>query len=118
MARATPDDHETAKNCKCETYRIDRLNGCALPYGCKATASRLLNKLPPKWNPQFSEIHHSGDLENDDLTEGKAIENGSISTFNPDMTVRGGLTQGFRVFAEVGKEPHLPAVCNGPPRGE
>ena len=81
-------------------------------------ASRLLNKLPSKWNPKFSGNLGSGGLDNNGSLEDGVEEERAIFTFNPDVTTQGCLAQGYRVFTELERGPHLPGIWDDPPREE
>ena len=110
VARVMPGDHRSTKKCKCERCTMDHLSECALPYSCKLAALKLIDKLPPKWDPRILENQSASYPRDADPSEDDTVNNGALITFNPDMTTRGCLAQGFRVFASPEREPRLPAI--------
>ena len=116
VTRVQFDDHRLSRECHCDPCRQDRLAGCTNPQGCASAAARLLNKLPPKWNPCFP-----GDDEPEvpeDLVgegDGGVVEN---LTFAPDLTLRGDLSEGFRVFADPERQQNAPATHSDLPASQ
>ena len=93
---------------------MDCLSGCALPYSCKLAALKLIDKLPPKWDPRFLENQSASYPRDADCSEDDTANNEALITFNPDMMTRGCLAHGFRVFASPEREPCLPAIRDDP----
>jgi len=96
VAKVQSDNHKPTANCKCDTCKSHRMEGCTSPYMCKEAASKVLNKLPPKWDPRISDINAATEETNDENDNNSNTD----TRFNPDLTVQNNLAEGFRVFAD------------------
>lgn len=102
-----PGNHKLDDKCKCDMCELDHQASCIKPHGCASTALKLLNKLPPKWDPRFTEMNRAETL--DDASEEDV--NREVVTFNVSITMMGRLSEGFRVFTNV-KKLNAMAMCN------
>ncbi|KAI1791995.1 hypothetical protein LXA43DRAFT_919612, partial [Ganoderma leucocontextum] len=95
-----PEHREADRShCQCEPCRdIRERTGCLHPYACYARAKRLLDTLPPKWDPRGQ---HPEDTENQECDATQSTEDhGSASVFDQSVTTRGDVGQIFRVFTD------------------
>ncbi|KAF8868480.1 hypothetical protein BD779DRAFT_1460543, partial [Infundibulicybe gibba] len=88
--KTMPTNHKTRKNCACTSCRTDRNNGCENPTKCRQKAASMLNNLPPKWNPSINPVENA-------VPNQLAIDQ---VRFEKDVTTRGDLKEGFRVFTD------------------
>ncbi|KAE9409448.1 hypothetical protein BT96DRAFT_771415, partial [Gymnopus androsaceus JB14] len=90
------DDHSPDALCKydeCEFIR--ETYNCEHPHGCAQQATKLLNTLPPKWDPR-SELP-------EDYQEPPKIhpnEIGNKIQFDSQVTTKGTLTDIFQIFTD------------------
>ncbi|KAH9858142.1 hypothetical protein C2E23DRAFT_718956, partial [Lenzites betulinus] len=104
--------HEGHDDCECDrcTYLMAEL-GCACPHKCYERAERFLGALPPKWDPRGE---HPCDFEDQmmaDAIEAFPSEDGTPVPFDRRITVRGSLSNAFRVFeGRPVYDGHLPEV--------
>ncbi|KAI0054456.1 hypothetical protein BV25DRAFT_1769617, partial [Artomyces pyxidatus] len=109
---STTPPHVPHAACACSTCTYDRLFvNCTNPHGCCTTALRLLETLPPKWDPTVTPVPDGLTLTHRRWranTEAIATREGSV-TFDPTITIRGDLAEGFRVFTNETSASPLPA---------
>ena len=104
------EDHRPADSCKCEACSIEHAGGCTKPHGCQRAALRLLDKLPPKWNPRVA------DSTAQDVAEVSNDSDDSF-TFDANLTTKGTLTEGFRVFTSLRNGLNAEALRDDLPGG-
>jgi ribonuclease HI len=94
--------HRPRRDCKCDRCQNVRTStGCNNPHKCYLRAQKLMDALPPKWNPQkaLTEDRH--------LVTGPDVP-GDAEYFNNNITVEGPLANAFRIFTEGPKSNALP----------
>jgi hypothetical protein len=116
VTRVRHGDHKLSGKCKCDTCGQDRLAGCTNPHGCSSAATRLLDKLPPKWSPC---LPGDDDLDlSEDMYGGGDVEDVEIFTFTSNLMVQGDLAKGFRVFTSPEKRHDAPVNRHGLSTGQ
>ncbi|KZT22152.1 hypothetical protein NEOLEDRAFT_1218614, partial [Neolentinus lepideus HHB14362 ss-1] len=105
--------HNTRYDCACPACARDRSKGCTHPKECLKTAKIIKAEIEnSKWDPW------SIPEENDGLSLTRhrrrankvALQNDDTLTFDPSVSLRGGITQGFRLFTDP------KASCRDPAR--
>ena len=113
--RANPD-HRRRPSCECNECHRDRtVHNCENPARCVEAATKLVERLQPKWNPTDAEW-----TDGLSLTKSRKRKNERARTYNDrivfDPSIQDGpaLEHGVRVFVD---QPELPArTVRRPPR--
>lgn len=110
----TPDrrnPHQPTNYCRCQDCCEDRTNFCLTPHECAMEALTRINLTFPKLNPLLPDPHH-GNLSltpNRKFRNLAARENNEAVLFDPTMTTKNHLSEGFRVFTDPERLPRNPA---------
>ncbi|KAE9385266.1 hypothetical protein BT96DRAFT_755928, partial [Gymnopus androsaceus JB14] len=82
-------DHQPNSLCECvDCNKIREMYECDHPHGCARQATKLLDTLPPKWDPR-SELP-------EDYQEAPGVK----ALFDNRVTTRGSLADIFRIFTD------------------
>ncbi|KAF9026933.1 hypothetical protein BDZ89DRAFT_952551, partial [Hymenopellis radicata] len=100
--------HTQTRACRCPSCADDRRAGCVAPYLCVQHAISLLERLPPKWNPQNEtpspfrdfEAESQADVPDVTLVRDLLHNDPSSACFLPHVTLAS-VTDGFRVFTNA-----------------
>ena len=103
--------HHPIKTCVCNSCKEDRRRGCANPNKCSRTAHEILQGLHPKFDPKINPpddnltlTHRRREKNNMNRSQKK----GKI-LFDPSVTLRTGLADGFRIFTNPERLSNAPA---------
>ncbi|KAF8896002.1 hypothetical protein BD779DRAFT_1433175, partial [Infundibulicybe gibba] len=94
-----PPRHKMRRNCACESCKDERRSGCENPPKCRRKGEATLMALPTKWNP-MADPGAMEPVEPERPEEIRRNERDEIVCFNKDVTTRGSLKEGFRVFTD------------------
>ncbi|KAG2750377.1 hypothetical protein P692DRAFT_201711540 [Suillus brevipes Sb2] len=106
--RNTHNPHAT---CACQDCEEDKQTGCNNPHKCATTAKNTLDKIHPKYNLNTSS-------KKDDLTlTHRRLEKNTQArkqpqtevTFNPSITIKKDLSEGFSIFVDPMRPIPIPA---------
>ncbi|KNZ80733.1 Ribonuclease H1 [Termitomyces sp. J132] len=89
------DRHKSHKNCACPICKELQRKGCSNPHKCSKTACTYISKLDKKWNP-----NHKGKDRNIRDDEREMITGEDTHIFELNLTTKGPLRDGFRVFVK------------------
>lgn len=104
--------HSNRKNCACPHCREDRRSkNCKHPNKCTSQAGRIINALDQIWHPYYNP-------NRDDLTLTKRRKEKNLKahaertdvTFDPTVTERGDVQEGFRAFTKQPTTRTRPAL--------
>lgn len=86
-------NHKRRRNCACQPCKDKRSRGCKNPHKCGAAAGEYVKKLSRQWNPLLEEDKrkHKSDTN--------VIQSDDAHLFDMNITTKGSLKKGFRVFA-------------------
>ncbi|KAH7914513.1 hypothetical protein BJ138DRAFT_974891, partial [Hygrophoropsis aurantiaca] len=94
------DPHTERSNCKCKACKSDRLKGCKNPHKCAIIANNIIKKLAPIYNhrrePKFDNLtltHRR--IEKNQKAD---VPNGDEIIFDPSITTKESLGEGFRIL--------------------
>ncbi|KAE9383052.1 hypothetical protein BT96DRAFT_961109 [Gymnopus androsaceus JB14] len=88
------DDHEPNSDCLCNRCsHLRDAHNCEHPHGCARQASKLLDTLPPKWDPR-------SELPEDYQKEPDRGNNEEWSQFDNRVTTSGTIAEIFRIFTD------------------
>lgn len=103
--------HHPIKTCVCNSCKEDRRRGCANPNKCSRTAHEILQGLHPKFDPKINPpddnltlTHQRREKNNTNRSQKK----GKI-LFDPSVTLRTGLADGFQIFTNPERLSNAPA---------
>ncbi|KAG2050449.1 hypothetical protein BDR06DRAFT_832353, partial [Suillus hirtellus] len=92
--------HVPRKTCACSDCKHDKNKGCKNPHYCAQIANEILSKLAPKFNTKskpkkddLSLTHHRKEKNN----QAHERHTGEL-LFDPSITIRSNVSEGFRVF--------------------
>lgn len=105
-------EHQEASNCACPYCTANRAqNKCENPSKCHKTATQILQCIAPKWNPIPEQIQRMEDLTPQQKIENReAFKTDKEILFDPAMTLKNNISDGFRVFTAKGNADPNPAV--------
>ncbi|KAK0471379.1 hypothetical protein IW261DRAFT_1299730, partial [Armillaria novae-zelandiae] len=90
--------HSRRGRCGCTNCCHARIEyGCASPHKCFLKAQRLLESLPPKWNPL---VDPPTDVEIPPADEDDNEQDEQAKYFTPRLTTKGNLSEAFRIFVD------------------
>ncbi|EIW60170.1 uncharacterized protein TRAVEDRAFT_118734, partial [Trametes versicolor FP-101664 SS1] len=89
--------HRRSRECSCAgCERAITEDRCTYPDRCFERARRLLDLLPPKWDPRGT---HPEDYEDEDMREGQgAAQNATL--FDRRVTTSGSISDTYRIFTD------------------
>ncbi|KAF8868426.1 hypothetical protein BD779DRAFT_1378640, partial [Infundibulicybe gibba] len=108
IQKVMPPCHKMRKNCACESCKDERMSGCKNPPKCRRKGVATLMTLPPKWNP-MADLDTIEPVASEQPEEIRGNRD-EIVCFNKDITTRGSLKEGFRVFTDPTVRSIHPAV--------
>lgn len=90
------NSHSQNMSCKCDECEFIRETyACKHPHGCARQAEKLLDTLPPKWDPrsELPEDYQQAPKTNEDMAR-------DVIIFDNCVTTDGTLTDIFRIFTD------------------
>ncbi|KAG1805131.1 hypothetical protein EV424DRAFT_1265686, partial [Suillus variegatus] len=109
--------HLQKPSCGCTDCIEDTLQGCKNPHKCVTVAKSILDNLLPKFNPNTSPRKDNLTLTHRHLEKNvraRREQQGEI-TFNPSVTLKTDITDGFRIFVDPSRPINIPAYRLAPP---
>ncbi|KAF5367955.1 hypothetical protein D9758_004520 [Tetrapyrgos nigripes] len=104
-ARLQEEEHEADSLCQCQQcVWISTTYQCLNPHACMTRAKALLDTLPPKWDPRQTQP------EDHEPLHAPTSEEKDITVFDMRITVRGTLTDTFRIFTEGEDNESIPVI--------
>ena len=104
--RSRDPNHKARATCTCTACSTDRQRlSCENPHRCAEAAAKLIQKLKPLWKPESNRLPDGLTLTRRRKDRNEAARNvGERVTFNPSLTERAPLTEGFRIFTEQSED--------------
>ncbi|KAG1717374.1 uncharacterized protein EDB91DRAFT_1038208, partial [Suillus paluster] len=103
--------HQPKESCLYNDCVNDRLKRCKNPHKCTTMAEKILCSLLPKYN-----LYTSPRKDDLTLTHRRLEKNVQTRrlppqeiTFNPSITIKNNLSDGFRIFINPTRPIHIPA---------
>jgi ribonuclease HI/exonuclease III len=103
--------HANRSNCACAECKVDREAGCMNPAKCVARAGQILSGVEGKFDPSKRPPSDGLTLTHRRLEKNAfAIrEKAGERTFDPSVTIKTSLAEGFRIFVDAAKMSAQPA---------
>ncbi|KAG1835016.1 ribonuclease H-like domain-containing protein, partial [Suillus subalutaceus] len=113
--------HQKQDTCLCNEMHRRRAKGCKNPHKCATTAESILHNLLPKYNPYSSPRKDDLTLMHRRLEKNVQARKQPLqeATFNPSITIKNSLSDGFCIFINPTRPIHIPAYClHAPQNGQ
>ncbi|KAJ3768283.1 hypothetical protein FB446DRAFT_627885, partial [Lentinula raphanica] len=102
VTRYQREEHQANNACECEGCRNVREEyQCNHPHGCMNQARKLLDTLPPKWDPR-SELPEDYQEE---YTPSRDEQRNKVIPFDRRITTTGTVSEIFRIFTDPNTQP-------------